>query len=67
MPANDPEPAPARWDGDGESLWEFVGGQARDGAGHQERAGPALAGGSQTYSGRGSSSRGTLSRASASS
>ena len=28
MPANDPEPAPApRWDGDEESLWEFVRGR----------------------------------------
>ena len=30
MPANDPEPAPAHWDGDGESLWELARGRGMD-------------------------------------
>ena len=27
MPANNPNPPPARWDGDGESLWELASGR----------------------------------------
>ena len=30
MPTNGPEPTPAHWDGDGESLWQFARGRGMD-------------------------------------